>query len=159
MQIPQIICQHIKLNKFPPKIPVPPEYWESLANWTAKFACRNKYTARSSWKRWRDEEPLGGMKKLVGEKTIIQVKKRILQLILGGQRCEECTGLCDISDEKRKQWRRELDEIRLMYGVSDDEYALCQVQRHPKSTEEIPAPPLTQQRCPTHSLPIQESIP
>ena len=152
-----------ELNKFPPdKIPVPSGYWVKLANWTTEFTCKNKYTVRSSWNRWSHDDPLGGMKKLVDEETIVQVKRRILQLILGGQGCEECAGLRDISDEQRKRWRRELVEIgsaiSWMHGVFDA-HPVCWEQRYPKSTEERPVPPPLQRRCPTYPSPIQEIRP
>ncbi len=35
--------------------------WETWAKWTAEFACKDVYTARSSLKRWTSEEPLSGL--------------------------------------------------------------------------------------------------
>ena len=105
------------------RFPVPSKHWDKLAIWTAKFACRNKYTARSSWKRWRGDDPLDGMKILVNEKILDRVKGRTLQLFLGGRECEECAGLSDISNDQWKRWRRELAEtgsaISRMHGVFD----------------------------------------
>ena len=130
------------------------KYWDDLAIWTAQFACRNKYTAYSSWNRWYDDEPLSHMKERADEEVIDRVKGRIFQYILDGRKYEECVGLLDISDEKWKRWRRRSADIRLtasrMDGVPD---------AHPVRRERRHSDQPLQLQCPTHLFPIQENIP
>lgn len=136
-----------ELDKVPPdKTPIPSEYWNRLAVWTAKFACRNKYTARGSWNRWNSDEPLMRMKERVDEEIINREKGRILQLILDGRRCKECAGLHDTSDEEWKRWQRKSAEIRRkasrMHGVLDPHPACWEWPRpDPTKVRLAPRPP------------------
>ena len=84
--------------------PVPPE-WEALADRTAKFACKDEYTARNSLNRWRPDGgiPLFGWE----DHDFDKVRGRVLKALADARKTgEECPGLHSVTDD---EWRDFLD--------------------------------------------------
>ena len=75
--------------------------WDIWAEWTAEFACKNEYTARSSLKRWASEEPLSGLEGSERD----EAKKLILEDLAAARKTrEKCPGLHSIPDDEWKEF-------------------------------------------------------
>ena len=77
--------------------------WNTWAGWTVLFACEDKYTARSSLKRWEsDGVALSGL----GDKDFDQAQELVLKFSAFMRETkteEECPGLHSIPDD---EWKR-----------------------------------------------------
>ena len=80
--------------------PIQPD-WNAWAEWTAKFACEDEYTARSSLERWdpKDRPPSS----LVGSDRARELVRKALVDARKVKTAEECPGLHSISDD---EWKR-----------------------------------------------------
>ena len=90
-----------------PGDPLPDNYsqpnWNAWAEWTAEFACEDKYTARSSLERWRSRD--GSLSRLMNEDfdEAQELVREALATARTTKTEEECPGLHSISDD---EWKR-----------------------------------------------------